>query len=132
MFGPVVGAIVAGGVLLKGAFVGAAKQVEFNAFKELGKSVKEASGMLDKFNALSTVTPAAMKNLNDSIEKVDKNFDKSFDASFARERTDQAFTVSGMLGKGGVAQEFFGAEDSQAGGAAASALGLSDVTAPVT
>ena len=123
MFGPVVGAIVAGGVLLKGAFVGAAKQVEFNAFKELGKSVKEASGMLDKFNALSTVTPAAMKNLNDSIEKVDKNFDKSFDASFARERTDQAFTVSGMLGKGGVAQEFFGAEDSQAGGAAASALG---------
>ena len=104
MFGPVIGAFVAGGVLIKGAIQGFAKQMEFNAFKELGSAVKDATKTMERFAKIATVTPGALGQVNSSLNKVESKFDKSFEASFKRERVDQAFSVSGMLGQGGFLQ----------------------------
>ena len=117
---PVIGVAVAGFQLFAGAMKGAAKQLEFNAYIQLGKAVKTAGETLDKFNQLSSITPQAMANLNKSLTEVRTRFDKSFTASFARERTDQAFTFSGMFGKGGAMQEMAGGGT---GGRAAGAVG---------
>ena len=121
---PVVGGLVAAFEVLKGAFVGSAKQLEFIAFKELGKELKEATKLMAKFNKLEHISLEALTRFNDGISKVDKKFDTLFDKSFARERTDQAFTFTGMFGKGGFASERMGFGDTGAAAAGAATAAL--------
>ena len=106
--GPVIGGVVAGLMLAKGALQGWAKQLEFNAFKELTKSVKKANKAFEDFEKLPDVSAQALHNLNETTAKVSQRFDKSFEASRTRERIDQGFTVSGFLGSGGTVQSLAG------------------------
>ena len=59
---------------------------------------------MDKFNKLLNISPGALTQLNAGLNKVEQKFEKSFEASLTRERTDQAFTVSGFFGKGGTVE----------------------------
>jgi len=118
-FGTVIGGVIglAAGAA-KGAFQGMAQQAEFNAIVEMTENVKDANKQLERFSKLGEVTATSLKNLNDSVAKPIASFSTVQQASFKKARSDQAFSVSGLLGKGGVAQEKMGTE----GGVAASGI----------
>ena len=114
---PVVGLVVGAFQLFKGAVTGAAKQMEFLAFKEMAKAAQDATDSLKRFNEAEVVTLAMLKGVNNSLDKTMTAFDKVSNRSFDRERTDQAFTVSGALGSGGAVQSAVGVEGGVEGAA---------------
>ena len=74
--------------LAEGAIVGMAKQAEFVAFKEMAKSVKDATETMKRFNNAEIIGAASLGKMNDSLDKVSGRFDTISKASFEREKAE--------------------------------------------
>ena len=94
--------------LFEGAMVGAAKQAEFVAFKEMAKSVKDTTETLKRFNAAEIIGIASVQHLNNALAKTAGKFDSISKAAFEREKQEMTggpqgagrFVSRGLQGAG--------------------------------
>ena len=115
-FAPAVAVAVGALELFKGQVVGFAKQVEFNAFDKMRKSMDGSVEVLNRFNALGSITDRALANLTHQVEDTSDRFGEVKQAAIARAQAENKFTAAGFFGREGVISSFVG------GGAAGTAV----------
>ena len=103
-----IGVAIAAFKLFESAMVGAAKQLEFAEHTELRKQIKNTTESLVRLNKTQGVNADELGSVNQRLGKSLGQIDKAQGASFARERTEQAFSVSGLFGEKGAIEEFAG------------------------
>ena len=116
-FAPAVAVAVGALELFKGTMVGFAKQVEFNAFDKMRKSMDTSVEMLNRFNSLANITPTALVNLTHQVEATSDRFNDVKQAAIDRAKAENNFTAAGFFGREGVLSSFVG------GGAGGTAVG---------